>query len=455
MNCLAFSFFTTLFIFFFNYQSRQSSFFITNALIIFICIIGLCRRPYEYFSLKKIVYIFFIIFFGFIPLNDISQENLYWGGLNIDDTYYLITNIYIILGLLFFIIGCNIKINIKYKSKNKNYYNSIFNELYSPYKSLLILLISILISIIIFYKYNYSFLNLLLRTKDVDLICVSTDCQSIKLNSEFFDYFIRPIPFFIFLIYWTYRPKVKMRWFSTIPGITGVILFFIAIITNSPTALPRFLVATLYIPLLLIFFRKIFYRRYIFSATLIISLFLIFPFLDNFRYYYSPGFELGINFDFLNAGHFDAYQNFVRTVSISLVTYGYQLLGVLLFWFPRVYWPGKPEGSGFLLARLENLSLDNISFPYIAEGYVNFGILGIPLFCVVLGLMVSRMDYAFWGKNQLNYREFFFTPYLLSIGLLFMVLRGNLLSSFAYSICVLFSYYFSFRIIYFLRFRHQ
>ena len=302
----------------------------------------------------------------------------------------------------------------------------------------------------IFTKYSYSYFDLLLRAKDNNLICVGINCQAPLFNSEIFDYFIRPIPFLIFLIYWSYRPQLKMCWFSTIPGLVGGVLFLIGIITNAPTALPRFLVATLYVPLLLLFFRKLFIRRYFFSASIIVALFLIFPFLDNFRYYYSPDFQLSINFDFLNAGHFDSYQNFVRVVSIGLVTYGDQLLGVILFWFPRSYWPGKPEGSGFLLAHLENLSLDNISFPYIAEGYVNFGILGVSIFCILLGFVVSRIDYVFWSKNQFDSRSFFFIPYLLSIGLLFMILRGNLLSSFAYTVGVLSSYYFSFRIVHFI-----
>lgn len=449
---ISFSFFATLFVLFLNYESRQSGFFITNALIILICLVGLFLRPNELFSLRKIVYVFFLIFFGFIPLNDIYHENLYWGGLSMDNINYFITNIFILIGLIFFIMGCNFNIKENYNFKFNFNSDSIFigNDLESCYKSLGILLISIFISIIIFNNYNYSYFDLLLRAKNADLICIQMDCQSQSFNSEIFDYFIRPIPFLIFLIYWVYRPQLKMRWFSTIPGLIGGILFFIAIITNAPTALPRFLVATLYIPLLLIFFRKIFFRRYIFTVTLIISLFLIFPFLDNFRYYYSPNFQLGINFDFLNSGHFDGYQNFVRAVSISLVTYGYQLLGVILFWFPRSYWPNKPEGSGFLLAHLENLSLDNISFPYIAEGYVNFGILGVSIFCIVLGLVVSRMDYVFWSKNQFYFGRFYFVLYLLSIGLLFMILRGNLLSSFAYSVSVLASYYFSFRIVNFI-----
>ena len=144
---IAFSFFATLFILFINYESRQSGFFITNALIILICFLGLCLRPNEPFSLRKMVYIFFLIFFGFIPLNDISHGNLYWSGLAIDDINYFIANILILIGLIFFIIGCNL--NIKNNSNSNSNSILIGNDSESCYKSLVILLISILVSIII------------------------------------------------------------------------------------------------------------------------------------------------------------------------------------------------------------------------------------------------------------------------------------------------------------------
>lgn len=432
--------------FFLGSQGGQTEFYLSNALICLICLIGLGSMPGEPFSLKKTVFIFFLIFFGFIPLNDIANQNLYWNGASIKYNYYVTTNIYILLGLIFFIIGCRYKINVIYRSKFFN----LKNCTYPDYKYFAILIFSFIVFIFIIREFNYSLNDILLRTKDSSLICAGVDCHEGSLTSEFFDYFIRPIPFLIFLIYWSLRPRLKMLWFSTMPGIIGIILLFLAIISAMPTAIPRFLVAALYIPLIIFLFKKIFIKKFIFTISIIGGLFIVFPFLDNFRYFYSPYFEIGINFDFLNHGHFDAYQNFVRAVSIDLITYGNQLLGAILFWFPRSYWPDKPEGTGFLLANLENLSLNNISFPLIAEGYVNFGISGVMLFCFLLGLFLSNVDRAFWRDNKYELSGLSTVPYLLSFGLLFMLLRGNLLSSLAYSVGVLASFLFCLGIIYFI-----
>lgn len=82
-------------------------------------------------------------------------------------------------------------------------------------------------------------------------------------------------------------------------------------------------------------------------------------------------------------GHFDSYQSILSVLNSEIITYGNQLLGVLLFWVPRSIWSNKPIGSGAFMAEITNLDFSNISMNYFAEGYINFGVFGMFLFLLV------------------------------------------------------------------------
>jgi hypothetical protein len=129
---------------------------------------------------------------------------------------------------------------------------------------------------------------------------------------------------------------------------------------------------------------------------------------------------------------FDSYYNFAIIFSENIVTYGRQLLGVVFFWIPRSVWSNKPVGSGSYIADQLGFEFSNISANFFAEGYINFGLIGILLFAIVLAVLTSFMDAKnFFDKSK---SIFFTMMYLLFIGLLFFILRGDLLSSFAYTI---------------------
>jgi hypothetical protein len=111
----------------------------------------------------------------------------------------------------------------------------------------------------------------------------------------------------------------------------------------------------------------------------------------------------------------------------------------LFFWIPRSFWPTKPIGSGAFLAEEQGFFFTNVSCNYFAEGYINFGIIGIFIFIIVLSFVTAKLDKMYWTICVNSRNNYFNVIYCVLLGMIFFMLRGDLMSSFAYSIGFLFS----------------
>ena len=67
----------------------------------------------------------------------------------------------------------------------------------------------------------------------------------------------------------------------------------------------------------------------------------------------------------------------------------------MLFFVPRNYWLDKPVGSGYEMANHLNYTFNNISMPFLGEGYVNFGVFGVTIFAMMLGVFMGLVDKFF------------------------------------------------------------
>ena len=93
--------------------------------------------------------------------------------------------------------------------------------------------------------------------------------------------------------------------------------------------------------------------------------------------------------------NFDASQEFMIAMKWQTITWGYQLLGALFFFVPRAIWATKPIGSGAMLASHQPRAFTNIAMPYWGEGYMNFGILGVVIFTIILAYSPNKRKYFF------------------------------------------------------------
>ncbi|MBP1993962.1 oligosaccharide repeat unit polymerase [Paenibacillus eucommiae] len=212
-----------------------------------------------------------------------------------------------------------------------------------------------------------------------------------------------------------------------------IVSSLIAIYQINPLNSSRF-----YIGFSVIMIIYMFYHKKITSGGFIlyifIGLFVVFPLLNFFRFGFSE-FEMPslneLMFKQLTQLHFDAYSNIVATLKyceVNGISYGYEMLGVLLFFVPRSIWASKPlssgEAVGDFISGQYALKFNNLSNPIMSEFYKNFGWLGVMGGALLIAFLVNRFESP--GRAD-RY------TYSLIAGYLFMIYRGDLMSAFAYS----------------------
>ncbi|ROS78676.1 hypothetical protein EDF32_0578 [Cellulomonas sp. PhB143] len=131
-------------------------------------------------------------------------------------------------------------------------------------------------------------------------------------------------------------------------------------------------------------------------AVLLAGFLLVFPLADAFRRSLSPTVERqGFFTEYAGNSDYDGFWQIAN--SISYVghygpTWGRQLLGVVFFWVPRSIWPGKPVGTGVLLAEYRGYTFQNLSAPIWAEAVVNGGLVAALIVLLGLGYLIRAID---------------------------------------------------------------
>lgn len=95
------------------------------------------------------------------------------------------------------------------------------------------------------------------------------------------------------------------------------------------------------------------------------------------------------------SGDFDGFQSINNVVVLAQTIgfqYGRQILGSMLFFIPRDFWPAKPEPTGILAARNSGYTFLNISQPLPGEIYADFGLSGVGAAAAILALLFLRFD---------------------------------------------------------------
>lgn len=128
----------------------------------------------------------------------------------------------------------------------------------------------------------------------------------------------------------------------------------------------------------------------------------------------------------------------IKWLDIHGPTGGMQILGALLFWVPRALWTSKPIGTGAMVSEQLGYDFTNLSVPIMTEPLVDFGLIGVPLFAFGFGWILSSIDRSYWtpfdprisptGIRRID------VVYPFWVGLMLFLTRGDLLSSFAYTV---------------------
>lgn len=395
--------------------------YVSNILIQLASVFFLFKDQSKPYSLNKIFYLFTLFFFGVAPYLQFQSGSAFFGSRPIQEEEYFFMNVLILLMMLIYQFVYTLFLQ---KKKSHTMIRIIdgftINDRMRKTQVLLLLALAALSFFMIFRANNFSLLSMLFRGGEFKESTVGSQASRLIIFRLF-----QPLSMMCLLYYISVKQK---------NSIILAMLALLTLITCFPLGMARFSAAALYLPLLLMIVPW-FKKSNLFSITFILGILIVFPFLDNFRNFSgSSKIHLGLNFDMFNQGHFDCYQNFTLVVMGDLITFGRQLLGVFLFWIPRSVWPDKPIGSGAFIAETEGFYFSNVSCSYFAEGYINFGFLGILVFTILLAYITARLDRYYWDFVSRKKDNYFRVIYLLMIGMLFFILRGDLMSSFAYTI---------------------
>ena len=255
-----------------------------------------------------------------------------------------------------------------------------------------------------------------------------------KTASLLVDKAVRPLPVFALAL------MIVRSWQERRVPPLLVMTLCLALVADFPAAMARYNMACLYGGLVLLAIGPLFERRGLFPVFFLVAFLVVFPAANAYRWedFGVAMFAEAMGEAVANlprgfcAVDYDAYSMVARTLEYVAsygIEWGYQLLGALLFFVPRSLWPAKPEGSGNLVCAAQGQVQLNISSPLPAEGLLNFGIAGLLAFALFAGLLCAGGG-SWFSRSRSVLRVF----YPFACFLLFFVMRGDLLSSLAFTV---------------------
>ena len=400
------------------------------------------------------VFLFFMYcFYGVMPL--LCFRSGYWlfGDISLDNRSGILHTGF--LALLF--LGCVImgrRIAVKYTGTAfGKFIGYISARTFS--RELVGLLPLVQITVIVFVAMTLGFGALMFRSGSGDSVNFESFWVVVIYN------FVRPLSFFPFCFYIVF---CRGRW-DMAKICMAVLIGGLAFAGNNPTSIPRFYLFMM----IAVFLYSFFYGTKFWRITSLGFLFVGFfggIVTDQFRHVNNVSDFSTVSVDmgsYLTAGHFDAFEVNVYAIRYT-EEYGYkkgfQALGVLGFWVPRMVWPDKPIPTGALLGGefiggLVSTKNTNLSCPLPAEGYIDFGFLGVVLYGILSGGFIGVLDKMIkniWERmsarrSSPNGLIFINVVLPVLVGMTLFMSRGSLMPAFAYtlgSFCSALTLYFIF-----------
>lgn len=210
-------------------------------------------------------------------------------------------------------------------------------------------------------------------------------------------------------------------------------LIVLNVIVNNPISNSRYWTLAVLFGLVMPF---IGWRKSLFNVTIIggvVAAIFLFPLSDITRRTAGAGVSLQADsvWQMISTKDYDQFTMLANTLGFTRdegFTWGYQLLGAVLFWVPRVIWPTKPLDSGVEVGQWMSSANVNLSSPLWAEAWINFGAVGVVLAFALLGLLSRRLDAGF-RPDVLSAGSVGYLGVAIFSGYMFILLRGSLLQS--------------------------
>lgn len=250
--------------------------------------------------------------------------------------------------------------------------------------------------------------------------------------------FLTALPAIICAIFIREKNKTILDWTAIL------ILFAITVCSNFPTSTTRYWMGTIFVGLILVLVLKRVESRTV-DYGIIIGLLVAFPMFYIFKRstlidVMNAGLSYGGVVDSFNTVDFDAFAIVARSVRFvreNGITWGKQLINIVLFFIPRRIWTSKPLTTNVIIAQSQGQTFTNLSCALPAEGYVNFGWVGVLIYAFITAKTNSFFDHVFWNSSydeKSNIINIIY-PFLCIIGL--YLNRGPLQPSFIQTIALI------------------
>jgi hypothetical protein len=178
-------------------------------------------------------------------------------------------------------------------------------------------------------------------------------------------------------------------------ALTVFVALGVALIMLNPITSPRTYFGVAAMAIAAVF--GVFSKPNLFRLTVIVwvvVLIFIFPLADYFRTP-DPAFKSNTPVEGLITPDFSSFAEINNTllyVERYGTTHGTQAEGVILFWFPRRFWPDKPLDTTELVAASRGYTFQNLGAPIWSEFFINGGWPLLVLGMFGFGIVVRFLD---------------------------------------------------------------
>jgi hypothetical protein len=344
----------------------------------------------------------------------------------------LIFNIVFIFSYLYF--------KDKKLGKNKEQATEVNFKYNTPLAILVLLVACVAIAV-----FNYDYL---LKDISESVYIIKDESTSLLLLKKKFLFFTPLGGIVLTLKHLQMTNKINSNTFFVVLSLVIFIVllfFFKNIFTEKRNTL-----GPIYIALIYLFFPKLLNSNAKFFLFMFLSMVIIFPLSSTLTHidasleqiFVKPSliYESFLRFGTISGAfeslHYDAFSNIMATVEyVKLygLSWGYQLLGVCLFFVPRSLWTTKPLSTGELIGNhlfdTTPRNFTNLSNSVVSEGFINFGFIGIVVLAIVLAYFIVK--FIIWHRSEDCLKQFI--AFYFAVHLMFL-LRGDLTNGFSYFI---------------------
>lgn len=344
----------------------------------------------------------------------------------------LIFNIVFIFSYLYF--------KEKKLGKNKEQATEVNFKYNTPLAILVLLAVCVAIAV-----FNYDYL---LKDISESVYIIKDESTSLLLLKKKFLFFTPLGGIVLTLKHLQMTDKINSNTFFVVLSLVIFIVllfFFKNIFTEKRNTL-----GPIYIALIYLFFPKLLNSNAKFFLFMFLSMVIIFPLSSTLTHidasleqiFVKPSliYESFLRFGTISGAfeslHYDAFSNIMATaeyVKLYGLSWGYQLLGVCLFFVPRSLWTTKPLSTGELIGNhlfdTTPRNFTNLSNSVVSEGFINFGFIGIVVLAIVLAYFIIK--FIIWHRSEDCLKQFI--AFYFAVHLMFL-LRGDLTNGFSYFI---------------------